>query len=78
VVARSLELVVCVARFPDGRTRVVEVAEAAVSPDGSTCTVEIIGIDPRTGTWRHTGAIPSFFAALQRRGIVVDAQMLSG
>ena len=78
VVARSLELVICVARFPDGRTRVVEVAEAAVAPDGSTCTTEIIAIDPRTGTWRHTGAVPSFFAALGRRGIVVDAQMLEG
>lgn len=78
VVARSLELVVCVARFPDGRTRVVEVAEAAVAPDGSTCTTEIIAIDPRTGSWRHSGAVPSFFAALGRRGIVVDAAMLSG
>lgn len=77
-VARTLELVVTIGRFPDGHSRVVEVAEARVGADGSTTTAEIIGIDPRTGTWRHTGAVPNFFASMQRRGIVVDAAMLGG
>lgn len=77
-VARTLELVVTIGRFPDGNSRVIEVAEARVGPDGATAAVEIIGIDPRTGTWRHTGAVPNFFATMQRRGIVVDAAMLGG
>lgn len=71
-VAQSIDLVVCVARFPDGRTRVVEVAEALVGPDGVPTTVEIIGIDRTTGAWVRTGAQPSFFAAMQRRGIAVE------
>lgn len=75
-VARTLELVITIGRFPDGHSRVVEVAEARVGADGTTSVVEIIGIDPRTGTWRHTGAIPNFFTTMQRRGIVVDAAML--
>jgi pilus assembly protein CpaF len=77
-VARSLELVITVGRFPDGNSRVIEIAESRILADGSTSAVEIIGIDPRTGTWRHTGAVPQFFGAMQRRGIVVDAAMLAG
>jgi pilus assembly protein CpaF len=77
-VARTLELIVTIGRFPDGTSRVVEVAEARVAADGTATTTEIIGIDPRTGTWRHTGAVPNFFGAMQRRGIVVDAAMLGG
>lgn len=71
-VAQSIDLVVVVARFPDGRTRVVEVAEALVGPDGVPTTVEILGIDRTTGAWVRSGAQPSFFAAMQRRGIAVD------
>jgi pilus assembly protein CpaF len=77
-VAQSIDLVVCVARFPDGRSRVVEVAEALVGPGGVPSTVEIIGIERASGassyTWaRPPGlALPSFFAAMQRRGIAVD------
>jgi pilus assembly protein CpaF len=77
-VAQSIDLVVCVARFPDGRSRVVEVAEALVGPDGVPTTVEIIGIDRTSGTSTYTwarpagGAQPTFFAAMQRRGIAVD------
>jgi len=77
-IARTLELVITVGRFPDGTSRVIEVAEARVAADGTTTTTEIIGIDPRTGTWRSTGAVPNFFGAMQRRGIVVDAAMLGG
>ncbi len=76
MVARSIELVVCVGRFPDGVSRVVELAETRVGPDGTASAVEIIGIDARTGLWRHTGVVPSFFATMQRRGVVVDAAML--
>jgi pilus assembly protein CpaF len=71
-VAQSVDLAVTVARFPDGRTRVVEIAEALVSPNGVPTTVEIIGIDRTSGSWARSGAQPTFFAALQRRGIAVD------
>lgn len=76
LVARSIEVIVCVGRFPDGVSRVVELAETRVGQDGAAAAAEIIGIDARTGTWRHTGVVPNFFATLQRRGVVVDAAML--
>jgi len=71
-VAQTIDLVVTVARFPDGRTKVVEIAEALVGPSGAATAIEIIGIDRSTGAWAKTGAVPTFFAALERRGIAVD------
>ena len=71
-VAQSLELVVGLARFPDGHTRITQVAEAGLSPAGTAQAIDLVTIDPRTRNWTHTGVTPTFFAELQRRGIAVD------
>jgi pilus assembly protein CpaF len=71
-VAQSVELLITLARFPDGHTRVTQVAEACLSPSGAPRAIDLVTIDPYTRNWTHTGVTPTFFAELQRRGIAVD------
>ena len=71
-VAASIELILVVSRFSDGQTRLTQVAEPVLTPDGRAHVVELMNLDPRTRSWTHTGAIPSFSVELQRRGIAVD------
>ena len=77
-IADSIELIVTVACFPDGKNRIAQVAEATVAQTGAPGAVDIIGYDPSTQKWTHSGVVPTFFPELQRRGIAVDAAMLAG
>ncbi|MCB9714643.1 MAG: Flp pilus assembly complex ATPase component TadA [Myxococcales bacterium] len=75
-VAQTVDVVLAVSRFADGRTRVTQLAEATVSSAGTAQAVELVTYQPNTGRWSPTGVAPSFFAALQRRGIAVDVGLL--
>jgi Flp pilus assembly CpaF family ATPase len=79
-VAGSLEVVVTLSRFPGGRTRVTQLAEAMVEDaSGRAGAVDLVTFDPNSRRWSPTGVTPSFFAELQRRGgISVDPNILNG
>jgi pilus assembly protein CpaF len=76
-VAGALEVVVTLSRFPGGRTRVTQLAEAMVDASGRAGAVDLVTFDPNSRRWGPTGVTPSFFAELQRRGISVDPNILN-
>jgi pilus assembly protein CpaF len=71
-VAGSLELIVTVAKFPDGQTRITQISEPCLSPAGVPQVVDLFTMDLSTRNWTHTGAHPTFAGELRRRGLVVD------
>lgn len=77
-VAATAEVVVTVSRFPGGRNRVTQVAEAMVDATGRAGAVDLVTFDPNSRRWVGTGVVPIFFAELQRRGIAVDVNLLEG
>lgn len=77
-VAASVELVVTVSRFPGGKSRVTQIAEAMVDASGRAGAVDLLTFDPNSRRWVGTGVVPVFFAELQRRAIAVDPSLLDG
>jgi pilus assembly protein CpaF len=78
-VAASLELVVTVSRFPGGKGRVTQIAEAMVdAASGRAGAVDLLTFDPNSRRWVGTGVVPVFFEELKRRAIAVDPSLLDG
>jgi pilus assembly protein CpaF len=77
-VAGAVEVVITLSRFPGGRTRVTQLAEAMVDGQGRAGAVDLVTFDPNSRRWAPTGITPTFFAELQRRGISVDPNILDG
>ena len=75
-VASSLELILTVGRLSDGTMAIVEIAEADLTDGHLPVATPILSRDSRSGRLSHTGIAPRFFAALQRRGLAVDDNLL--
>jgi len=71
-VIESLDLFVVLGTSRDGRTRVTQVCEPTVAPNGQPQLCEFFAFDPNTQRFTQTGLTPSFAQALQQRGIAVD------
>ncbi len=76
-VAQSVDLVITVGRFSDGLVRVTQLAEATVSSAGTAQAVDLVTYQANTSRWAPSGVSSSVLVEMQRRGIAVDAGLLS-
>jgi pilus assembly protein CpaF len=70
LVAQAFEIIVHVARWPDGSMRVLSIEEMVGSTDSAFETHVLFQL--RDGAFVATGTVPRFYAELEARGIPAD------
>lgn len=72
MIAHTVDLLIGIDQRSDGTTILTHVAEPQVAASGVLNLVDIVTLDPRSGSWVRGSGTPTFLQSLQQRGFSVD------